>query len=270
MKKIRVVICAIVLCSACLIGCEKNGDSQNVVQQTEIESNEVESSEKETEDILKTDIIEEADDGIIRFRGIRWYSTKKDVENYLLENGAGNGGWSSSNNDIYRMSGIDYTNVTMGDDRVDGGGYKGWYSGISVAGYEASSTYACYIYPLNEDGSVKLSEDDAQFYFGWYTFTQDDYTDITSLYDDLKTKLCSLYGDGQENETKYHITTLWKDVENNQVRLLMDSDASYITLGYMAAGADERMDEMQKALDVMNSQKEAEEREENKDNTSGL
>lgn len=109
---------------------------------------------------------------------------KKDVESFLFENGAESGGWMSSDNDIYRMSGIDYTSVTTGEDRVDGGGYQGWYSGVSVAGYEASDTYACYIYPMNADGSINMSEDDAQFYFGWYTFTQEDYSDITAIYED--------------------------------------------------------------------------------------
>ena len=61
----------------------------------------------------------------------------------------------------------------------------------------------------------------------------------------------------------------WKDVENNQVRLLRNSDSTYITLGYMAEGAEKRLDEMQSALDKIESQKEAGEREENKENTSG-
>ena len=281
MKKFSKVVCVFVCCITCLIGCGKSENSEDIVQQTKMESSdssynddsmvETPSMEDEKNEIaIKTDIIEDTDDGIIRFRGIRWYSTKKDVENYLVESGSSTGGWSSSDNDIYRMSGINYTNVTMGSDRVDGGGYKGRYPGVSVAGYAASGTYACYIYPINEDGSVNISEDDAQFYFGWYEFTQDDYADIPSIYEDLKTKLCTLYGDGQENETKYHITMTWKDTENNQVRLLMNTDSTYITLGYMAAGAEERLDEMESALDRMNSQKESKEREENKENTSGL
>lgn len=59
-------------------------------------------------------------------------------------------------------------------------------------------------------------------------------------------------------------------MENNQVRLLVNSDSTYITLGYMAEGAEARLDEMQAALDKIESQKEAEEREENKDDVSGL
>lgn len=281
-KKSFMVIMAIGVLSIGLVACGKGEKYEDVVQQEETEDSEsslVDENEdevetmEETEEVevtTKADVIEEVDDGIIRFRGIRWYSAKKDVESFLFENGAESGGWMSSDNDIYRMSGIDYTSVTTGEDRVDGGGYQGWYSGVSVAGYEASDTYACYIYPMNADGSINMSEQDAQFYFGWYTFTQEDYSDITAIYEDLKTKLCTLYGDGQENETDFHTTMSWKDVENNQVRLLRNSDSTYITLGYMAEGAEKRLDEMQSALDKIESQKEAEEREENKENTSGL
>ena len=280
-KKMLMVIMVIVVLSIGLVACGKGEKYDDVVQQESTEDrensvsdeNEEVGSGEETEKdnaVATTDVTEEVDDGIIRFRCIRWYSSKKDVESFLFENGAKSGGWMSSDNDIYRMSGIDYTNVTSGEDRVDGGGYQGWYSGVSVAGYEASDTYACYIYPINADGTVEMSEEDAQFYFGWYTFTQEDYSDITAIYEDLKTKLGTLYGEGQENKTDFHTTMSWTDVENNQVRLLVNSDSTYITLGYMAEGAEARLDEMQAALDKIESQKEAEEREENKDDVSGL
>lgn len=277
-KKIFILAATAVLCG--IVGCGEAKQYEDTVQQEEsgteenplTDSNELELVEEteQVEAVTRADVIEDVDDGIIRFREIKWYSTKKDVENYLFETGAENGGWMSSDSDIYRMSGIDYTNVTMGEDRVEGGGCKGWYSGVSVAGYEASDTYACYIFSINDDGSIEMSEDDAQFYFGWYTFTQEDYSDIAAIYDDLKTKLCTLYGEGLANKTDYHTTMTWMDAENNQVRLLMNNDFTYITLGYMAAGAEERLDEMQVVLDKIESQNEAEERENNKDNVSGL
>lgn len=254
-----------------LVACGTNENNTNTLQQEDIET-ETNSTEKTApkKDDVKVDVTEGAKDGLIRFREIKWYSSKKDVEKFLFENGADIAGWMGNNNTIYRMSGIDYTNMTTGEDVVENGGYQGWYSGVSVAGYEASSTYACYIYPINDNGSIETSDDKAQFYFGWYTFTQDTYSDISSIYEDLKMKLCSLYGNGNERKSDFRTTMTWKDTENNQVRLLIDSDATYITLGYMANGADERLDEMEIALDNAAAQKEAEEREKNKQNTSGL
>ena len=263
------VICLVLTIS--LVACGTNEKVEDAMQQEKIKTDMNSTGEVvHNDEVVKAEVVDEVKDGLIRFRGIKWYSSKKDVESFLFENGADVGGWRSDDNTIYRMSGIDYTNMTTGEDTIDGGGYKGWYSGVYVAGYEASDTYACYIYPINDDGSINVSEDNAQFYFGWYTFTKEDYSDILSIYEDLKIKLCALYGKGYENKSDFRTTMNWKDTENNQVRLLIDSDSTYITLGYMANGAEERLDKMQSALDKVAAQKEEEKREENKQNTSGL
>lgn len=207
------------------------------------------------------------------FRDIPWWSTKADVEKKLTSEGAEIQQAAFEDN-ILRMSGINFANSTSGKDRVDGGGIVGRYSGIKVAGYTPSSTQACYIYTLNDDGSINKDKDSAQFYFGWYTFESYDYTDVEGVYNDLTQKLQSLYGEGSLNdEDDYYTTITWNDVSNNQIRILLGgkkSDSKYVTLGYMASDADAKLDEMQKAVDNEAIDQEAAEREKNKEDVSGL
>lgn len=206
----------------------------------------------------------------ITFRDIPWYSTKAETEAVLFSNGAKKGGWMSSPNNIYRMGAINFRNSTSGSDRVDGGGYMGWYSNVSVAGYNVADTYACYIYPFDENGKIIRSDDDAQLYFGWYSFGPNDYSDHRAIYDDLNEKLASLYGEGTPETDDYRSSITWYDDSNNQIHILINSDEDYVALGYMATDADARLDEMQSALDAEAVSAEAAEREANKENVSGL
>lgn len=210
---------------------------------------------------------------LFSFRDIPWYSTKTEAEKILTDSGATIGTAAYKDN-ILRLDGINFINVTSGKDRVDGGGVVGRYNGLNVAGYDVSETGSCYIYTINEDGTINRTEDDAEFYFGWYEFDSNDYVDGEGIYVDLGEKLTSLYGEGIENtDSDYFDTITWNDIENNQIRLLLggkSGDSKYVTLGYIVADADERLDEMQAALDSEAIASEAAERESNKENVSGL
>lgn len=207
------------------------------------------------------------------FRNIPWYSTKSDTEQIFKDEGFTIEAdvWK---NKVRRMSGIDFLNTMSGHDYVDGGGYVGEYYGVNVAGYDVSSMGASYIYTIDDSGNINKSDDDALFYFGWYEFDSNDYTDGEGVYNDLAQKLQSLYGDGTTNtDDDYFSTTTWLDEDSNQIRLLLggkDRDSKYVTLGYMAAGADEKLDEMQTAIDAEKIANEASEREKNKEDVSGL
>jgi len=205
---------------------------------------------------------------LILFRGIKWYSTKQEAEKQLYSEGASSHGILGSDEDIYRMNATNYSNITVGSDRVDGGGYRGWYAGISVAGYDVDDTYACYVYPIQDDRIIHDNEL-AELYLGWYTFGNE-YADHQAIYDDLTSKLTSVYGQGSVNSTKYNTTTTWKDIQGNYIRLLINDDKTYVTLGYMAADADNRLDVMAKALKDEQAIIEKEEREKNASDTSGL
>lgn len=229
-------------------------------------------SASETESIA-SDTVDSIEKNEISFRGIPWWLTKIETEKILTDSGAQIESAAFENN-ILRMGGIDFINTTSGSDRVDGGGIVSRYSGIEVAGYKPSDTYACYIYEMGENGSINKSKEDALFYFGWYTFDSNDYVDGEGVYNDLSQKLTTLYGSGEANdESDYFTTITWHDSSNNQIRLLLggkNKDYKYVTLGYMAADADSKLDSMQAALDAEAMNQEAQQREENKNNTSGL
>lgn len=210
-----------------------------------------------------------ADDKAISFRGFDWYTTKQDVEGQLFSEGASSGGWFSNSNDIYRLSGTDYANVTMGSDRVDGGGIREWYANVSVAGYNPSNTYACYVYAI-QDGKIVYDENLAELYFGWYTFESDNFADFDGIFDDLNAKLTNLYGKGKKKATKYNTYITWTDKKKNMIRLYINDNKDYVTLGYIAGDAEKRLDAISKALAKEAKEKEKVEREKNKDNNSGL
>lgn len=214
------------------------------------------------------DALFEGAENLILFRGIKWYTSKRETEQKLYSEGASSHGILGSSENLYRMSATDYSSVTMGSDRVDEGGYRGWYAGISVAGYNVDDTYACYVYPI-QDGKIIHDDELAELYFGWYTF-KNEYADHQAIYDDLSTKLTSIYGEGDIDSTKYHTTTTWKDIQGNYIRLLINADKDYVTLGYMAADGENRLDAMAKALQDEQATIEKEEREKNTSDTSGL
>lgn len=206
----------------------------------------------------------------ILFRGIPWYSTKAYAEKILLENNvtAKEDGWQSDS--LYRLSALNYPNVNSGNDRVDGGGIKMSYSGLTVAGYTPSEVHACYIYQIDNSGSLIRDIDNSQLYLAWYVFDGDDFTDYQSLFDDLTAKLSSLYGIATDDENAYLIKKIWNDSNSNSIQMVMDDDRSYVTLGYIASDADSKLDEMQSAIDAENAAAEAVEREKNATNTDGL
>ena len=210
-----------------------------------------------------------AEDKSISFRDFDWYTTKAAVEEKLFSEGASTHGWLSSPNNIYKIGATDYENVTMGRDRVDGGGYRGWYAHVSVAGYDVEDTYACYLYPI-QNGKIVHDDDLAELYFGWYVFGHNDYSDHEGIYDDLNAKLTNLYGKGKKKSTRYNTTITWTDKKKNSIRLLINKDKNYVTLGYIAGDAEKRLNEMAKALTKEAKEKEKQEREKNSDNNSGL
>ena len=213
---------------------------------------------------------EPQDDGLFTFRGIPWWSTEEEVEKILYPDGASSDLIKYSDEDCYRLEGITSPSVIMGDEHIKGVGVKIRCKDLKVAGYTPTFMYADFIYPLSEDGLILRDARKAEFYFGWYTFESKDYTDIASLYIDLQGKLIGLYGEASEAEDKYHVRAVWNDPDGNTIQLLRNTDSTYITLGYIAHDADQRLDEMQAALDAENIAAEAAQREANAGDSSGL
>ena len=219
--------------------------------------------------VLITYTIVYAEDNEISFRGIEWYSSKKDVEEILLsdENIRSR---NSSAHDIYRMSGTYYPNVTMGSDRVDDGGIVGRYDGIKIAGYEIPTTYIYYVYPI-ENKKIIHEDDQALMYLIWYPFTNSAFADQIGIHDDLSAKLTSLYGKGKvDKSSKYYTITTWKDKKGNTILLLINDDKDYTSLAYMASDAEKMLDTMKQALKDEAIELEKQQREQNSNNTDGL
>jgi len=208
--------------------------------------------------------IDENPDGIT-FRGIPWYSTLEAAEDII--------GRESSYRyaeELRRLSYTDYSSISTGADRVDGElGCNISYSDMSVAGYLPSSTKICYIFPI-VDGQIIREFDAAQIYMGYYEFKDDDYGKLANVYSDLAVKLEKLYGKGKEASDKYFTNLTWKDQKGNAIRLQIDDDASYMTLAYVAATADQRLDEMAEAYTREKALAEDAIRQENVNNTDGL
>ena len=207
----------------------------------------------------------EGAEGLISFRGIKWFTTRELAEDALEAEGMTNARKSSE--DIYRETGPNFGGVTLGRDRVDDAGCRVRYDGMSVAGYDIDSTYACYIFPI-VDGQIVRDDNLAEFYMAWYDFKG--YTDKKAIYDDLTQKLTPLYGEGVVKHETYFDTTTWTDIQGNFIRLLYNPDNNYAMLLYMAGDAESRLDEMQEVKKNEAAANEAREREENASNTSGL
>lgn len=208
------------------------------------------------------------------FRGIPWYSTRADAEKALEEEGIE---VFTTTDDLYRIGATDSLSVIHNDDLVDGAGVHVRYSGAEVAGFDPSDTCACYIYMTGDDGKLIKDDDAALFYMGWYEFYHSYFVDPEAIYNDLLTKLTSLYGEpaadiGETDEDLW--TDTWTDSSRNIIRLLingMDDDKNHdVTLTYYAAGSDDYLDVAKDALLQEAAENEAAEMERNQENTSGL
>lgn len=214
---------------------------------------------------LASEVIEPDTDGLNLFRNIPWYSTREQAEKILGVTSSSD--WMSG---LYRLSYIDYENVSTGADTVDGDlGCRPYYSGLSVAGYKPSDVYLCFVFPI-VDGEIIRDNSVAQLYMGYYTFEKDDFGDLLIIYSDLETKLKALYGEGTYTETKYKNYRIWKDKVGNIIRLQVDNDGYYLTLGYVANDADARIDAMAQAYLDEKTREENLLRLENTNNVDGL
>jgi len=124
------------------------------------------------------------------------------------------------------------------------------YRNVTVAGLTPSSTYICYLYPI-VNGKIITDDSLAQIYFGYYKFSAGLFGDYLAIYNELQRKLNIAYGDGKEIYGDYNTTTTWTDAKGNSIQLLINSNQNYVCLGYIAADAEQRLDEMQIAINDM-------------------
>lgn len=212
--------------------------------------------------------LNEGVEGLITFRNFDWYARKADVEQQLYSEGAEDAYWWRSNpNSIDRLEDSKSWNFVRR--ALETGGYKGEYSGLTVAGYTPSQLSVCFMYPI-ENNVINHNEEEAELYLAWYHFGKDDFSDYEAIYNDLLTKLSSLYGEGKISNSKRCSMITWKDIQGNMIRLWMNDDKNVINIAYMAFDADDRLDALIDEFEREAAEEEAEKRKKNVSDTSGL
>jgi len=188
----------------------------------------------------------------ILFRDIPWYTTRSEAEKLLLEQNA-----IIIDNEEERSKYL-FTTVSKMQPAspsvpVIGAGYTGKYENLLVSNYIPNSLVMYYMYTIDDEGNINKSDEDALFYYGEYTFWSDDYNSQYSLYNDLKNKLISIYGEGVEVINEYdQIFTNWYDYEDNHLQMYFASNTTgeyfSVNLGYMAADAESKLTRLENAL----------------------
>lgn len=189
----------------------------------------------------------------VLFRDIPWYLTRSDVDKLLTDQGItvipkdDPEEVTALNRTVYKLENVEPPHPVVG------AGYLEKCENISVSQYEPATCGLCFMYTINEDGSVNKSDDEAEFYYGWYDFWSDDYDAEISKYTDLKDKLTSIYGEGVEVTNDYdQIFTNWYDYEGNRIQLYYSPNTTgeyhAVHLGYQAANAESRLNRLEDAL----------------------
>ena len=244
---------------------EQELSEMEIAESKELETLESAKVDQNTEEANETSVSEKQ----ILFRGITWGTKMPEVQEILNKEGDDNAsGLLGLKHEMQnlRSAGIDYT---VDELRVPEAGDRGWFYNINLAGYTTEETYTFYIYPI-KDGQFVRSEDEAEFYFGYYLFRPGALSDYVATYDDLKSKLSSLYGEGVETEEYSSIKTKWTDKYGNKAVLSRSLNYDVIYLGYIAGDADERLREAKAIIDAEALEAENIKREQNADNNTGL
>lgn len=203
------------------------------------------------------------------FRGIPWLTTRADVKDKL--SGEGLKAWWDDKNAAIPDWFQTWSNIN-GDYTVSEGGCNVAYHGASVAGYTADVN-AYFWFPIVE-GRVQRDPDLAQFYLATYEVTGID--NMEPVYDDLLTKLTSLYGTPQAKNSDSNWTntigSLWTAEDGSLIWLAQYTEYGSITvkIWYAAPKTTETLQALE--TQIANEIREAEdaEREKNKTNTDGL
>ena len=211
---------------------------------------------------LAANPIQATDKDTYTFRNVPWYSTKAQAESIM--------GLSSSrtSDNIYEtIEVIEYPSTRYGE--VEGNtGIDARYSKLAVAGYQANM-YAEFIFPI-ENGIIIRDPELAQFYMGYYWISNNDYTDIPAVFEDLHTKLTGVYGASMDASTNYHSIRKWVDGAGNSIVLIASTNWNHIAIAYIATGADARVEAMKAAIHEEAVQREELERLNNSTNVDGL
>lgn len=185
---------------------------------------------------------------VIRFRGFEWGCSINEVAENLREAGVSTRADISDETDV-RF--IDFsTSVDDAGFVFDPSSYQ-FDNDIFVGGHmvEQIAVYAMYGIV---DGEISYETEDSRLYCGTYYFKEQ--ANMKSVYDDLVSKLTSLYGTPQENPyaNSRDFSCIWYGADNTAVEINMrDSETlPLLHISFWDLSVDEAIEAMQNALYV--------------------
>ncbi len=190
---------------------------------------------------LSANPIQPTDKDTYTFKGAPWYCTKSQAEQI----------WNQKSPYIIELS----------------TGIQVLYKNTNVAGYSAT-IYTRFIFPI-EDGIIIRNNDLAQLYEATY-WVSNDYIDLPGIYEDLESKLTSIYGIPHDASDKKYLKKEWFDKSGNQISLAASTSTYDITLTYSASDAKERVEALREAITNETILKEQLDRLNNSNNVDGL
>lgn len=199
---------------------------------------------------LSANAIHPTDEDIYTFNSAPWYCTKSQAEQI----------WNQKS---------PYANFDIRSTYIFelSYGIQVLYKNTNVAGYSATINTK-FIFPI-EDGIIIRNNDLAQLYEAAY-WISDDYKDLPGIYEDLESKLTSIYGTPHDASDKRYFRKEWSDKSGNQISLSASTSTYNIAISYVASDAEERVATIKEAITNEEIRKEQLDRLNNSDNVDGL
>lgn len=193
---------------------------------------------------------------LIRFRSFDWYSEQPAVLEALEADAGQRAFFRFGNDELTENSSLATLTFPDGSfSNMSGCGYFFFVKGLSVAGYNASASVYC-IDPLDADGNLLHDDSKTQLVYGEYSFSVDDYPDLSEVYGGLFGGMQKAYGEPITSvDGVYTRFSIWKDSEGNMARLAYRNKSSYsgefaqeLSLTYSAADSLERIAAVEDAV----------------------
>ena len=191
----------------------------------------------------------DAGDTPVRFRSFEWY-TEYPVVLEALETDAGQRATFQFGNDRFTPN-TGMATMVFPDgnfNNMSGCGAFFFVNGLSVAGYSASASVYC-IDPMDGNGSLLHDDSKTQLVHAEYSFSEDDYPELSEVYSGILGGMKKAYGDPETSvDGTYTRFAIWKDGEGNIARLIYRNESSYsgeftqkLRLSYSAADSLDRI-----------------------------
>lgn len=189
----------------------------------------------------------------ILFRGVEWGSAYKEAvasfdAGITMSKLSDNEYWYTTQDLLYKKNGTS----RKGAIGASSNAYSWNISGFKVAGYEVDEVEMLFTYLPGDDGILIKDNEHTALIYAEYKLEP---KDSKAAFEDLTTKLTSIYGDVDASQEDgflidYH-QNMWYGAEGTKVSLVLQeysSDSQYLFIKYAFDGADTLMDQAYDAL----------------------